>query len=65
MSFLVVSFPVLFAAYGQGSGPIHLDTVSCSGTEERLIDCSYDSDTREDSHSEDAGVFCFDGTGNN
>ena len=44
--------------YGVGIIPILLDDVSCSGTESRLIDCSYDSTTSDCSHSEDAGVQC-------
>ncbi len=59
----IVSLPVLYAGYGQGSGPIHLDGVSCSGNEERLVNCPYDPNSSEDSHAEDAGVICFDGVG--
>ena len=46
-----------FSFFGQGSGPIHLDDVRCTGTERRLIDCTY---TRIDNcfHFEDAGVRC-------
>ena len=61
-NFLSVTYPVLSAGFGRGSGPIHLDTMSCLGTEERLLDCRYDPNTSEDSHAEDAGVICFDGT---
>ena len=45
------------ALFGQGSGPIHLDDVACSGSERRLIDCLY---THIDNcvHSKDAGVRC-------
>ena len=46
------------AHFGQGTGPIFMDDVACSGSELRLLDCSYDSDTSADSHSEDAGVRC-------
>ena len=46
------------AYYGQGTGPILLDDVSCTGTESRLISCTYDSNTADCSHSEDAGVRC-------
>lgn len=46
------------ASFGQGSGPIYLDDVTCSGTEARLIDCSYDRSTSDCSHSRDAGVTC-------
>ena len=46
-----------FAFFGQGSGPIHLDDVACTGSERRLIDCRY---TAIDNciHFEDAGVRC-------
>ena len=46
------------ALYGQGTGSILLDNVACTGTESRLIDCSYDSHTADCSHSEDAAVYC-------
>ena len=46
-----------FAFFGQGSGPIHLDDVRCTGSERRLVDCTY---TAIDNciHFEDAGVRC-------
>ena len=46
------------AHFGQGNGPIGLDNVGCSGSELRLVDCSYDSHTSDCSHVEDAGVLC-------
>ena len=46
------------AYFGIGSGPIHLDDVACTGTEEALVNCSYDSHTADCSHFEDAGVRC-------
>ena len=48
----------LSARYGQGSGPIHLDNVACTGTENALVNCTYDSDTSDCFHFEDAGVLC-------
>ena len=47
-----------FAHFGQGSGPIFMDDVECSGYELRLIDCIHDNITTEDRHFEDAGVLC-------
>ena len=46
--------------FGQGTGPIFLDEVGCTGSELTLISCPHldsvgDSDCR---HSEDAGVQC-------
>ena len=46
------------AYFGQGSGPIHLDYVLCSGTEYKLTDCETGNRTRLSSHSEDVGVKC-------
>ena len=46
------------AYYGQASGSIHLDNLACTGSEGRLIDCSYDSHTADCTHSEDAGLSC-------
>ncbi|XP_030832693.1 deleted in malignant brain tumors 1 protein isoform X2 [Strongylocentrotus purpuratus] len=48
------------ATYGQGSGPIYLDDVECSGFESRLIDCSINGlGNHNCGHSQDAGVFCY------
>ena len=44
--------------FGQGSGPIVLDDVRCTGTEERLVDCPYDQNTADCSHSQDSSVRC-------
>ena len=47
------------AAFGPGTGPILLDNVDCSGSEDSLINCSHSSFVRCSSgHSEDAGVRC-------
>lgn len=51
--------PFLFAAFGQGTGFIHLDNVQCTGSESRLLDCTSSRDASEDFHSEDAGVRCY------
>ncbi len=48
--------------FGEGTGPIWLDEVSCRGDEERLIDCprSMFNDT-DCNHSEDVGIICVTG----
>ena len=48
------------ASFGQGSGPILLDSVTCSGNESTLASCGHlgVSVTRSCSHTEDAGVRC-------
>uniref|UniRef100_A0A665UPM6 Neurotrypsin n=1 Tax=Echeneis naucrates TaxID=173247 RepID=A0A665UPM6_ECHNA len=47
------------AHYGQGSGPILLDQVQCSGNELSLEECSHNSwEMHNCDHREDAGVSC-------
>ena len=47
------------AKYGEGSGPVLLDYVSCYGHESRIDECArggwYDTDC---DHSRDAGIKC-------
>ncbi|KAF3980675.1 MAG: scavenger receptor cysteine-rich domain-containing protein [Methylococcales symbiont of Iophon sp. n. MRB-2018] len=52
--------PTSDASYGEGNGPILLDNVVCSGSEENLLECSYNPlFTTNCIHSEDAGVNCL------
>ena len=47
------------AYFGQGSGPIFLDNVTCYGTESTLLSCNSNRIGYENcSHSEDASVRC-------
>ena len=47
------------ACYGQGTGPIFLDNVGCSGSETTLLSCSHNGIGIENcGHHEDAGVTC-------
>uniref|UniRef100_A0A8D0D1L8 SRCR domain-containing protein n=1 Tax=Sander lucioperca TaxID=283035 RepID=A0A8D0D1L8_SANLU len=47
------------AAFGQGSGPIWLDDVSCSGNESSITDCRHQGfGVHNCGHFEDASVVC-------
>ena len=47
------------AAFGEGSGPIVLDNVQCSGSETRILDCTANAiGDHNCDHSKDAGVTC-------
>lgn len=47
------------AYFGEGTGPILMDNVRCSGTETSLSQCTFISEDSHDCrHSEDAGVIC-------
>ena len=48
------------AGFGQGSGSIWLDSVTCTGNESTLASCGHlgIGVTRSCNHSEDAGVRC-------
>lgn len=47
-----------YAAFGQGSGPIFLDDVHCSGDEQNLTACPHTTN-HNCGHYEDAGVTCL------
>ena len=51
---------VYSAGFGQGSGPILLSSVTCSGNEASIANCVHLglNITSSCSHSEDAGVIC-------
>lgn len=47
------------AYFGEGTGPIHMDNVKCTGEERSLADCIKQAPgTHNCRHSEDAGVIC-------
>ena len=45
------------AFFGQGTGPIQIDNVGCSGSESVLVQCSHLT-INNCGHVEDAGVRC-------
>ena len=49
------------AYFGEGSGPIWLDSVACTDDEPMLLNCVHlgINVTRSCDHSEDAGVRCY------
>lgn len=45
--------------FGVGSGPIHLDNVGCSGSENEISQCAHAGFRKHNcQHVEDASVFC-------
>lgn len=49
----------VMAYFGEGTGPIHVDNVKCSGEERSIADCIKQLPaTHNCRHSEDAGVIC-------
>lgn len=52
--------PVRSAFFGQGTGTILLDDLSCTGTEQTLLNCTNGNRLSSSNcdHSEDAGVKC-------
>ena len=51
----------MFTTVSDGTGPILMDNVGCYGWETRLIDCSHNRDTSEDTHDRDIAVHCIPG----
>ena len=55
----IAALAVVRVAFGQGTGPIYLYGVGCTGTESSLLSCSHSGiGVTYCSHSSDAGVVC-------
>ena len=52
-----IAIVVFNAGFGQGTGPVFLDGVGCTGNESSLLSCSR-SGIASCSHFHDAGVVC-------
>jgi len=52
-----IAIAVSRVTFGQGTGPVFLSNVGCTGTESSLLSCSPIGVTYC-SHSQDAGVVC-------
>ena len=48
----------IYTFYGEGKGPILLNNVKCLGIEYGVLECVYDHNTADCSHSDDVGVMC-------
>ena len=59
LGYLRASFAYSSSHFGQGTGPIWLDNIQCTGTESRLDQCPHNGiGVHNCIHSEDTGVRC-------
>ena len=47
------------AYFGQGTGPIQLNNVRCTGNEVLLLQCSHSTLAYSCGHDKDAGLRCY------
>ena len=53
--------PLRNAFFGQGTGPILLDNIDCTGNEQSLLSCPHNGiNIHNCGHHEDAGVRCLE-----
>ena len=57
-SFLTGTYSATFSNKRPLSIPMYMDNVGCYGTEAKLTDCAYDTDTSEDTHYGDVWIDC-------
>ena len=55
----IIETALSFAHFGEGTGPIWLDDVFCTGSESELLECSHNGvGNHKCDHFEDASVRC-------
>lgn len=54
----VLPDPVISSSFGPGVGGIYGQLLACIGIEERLVDCTFNSNTSGCTHTNDVGVIC-------
>ena len=64
--FLTEAVPYGLARFGQGTGPVVLNNLLCSGSESSLLNCRSDGlgNIGTCTHADDAGVVCMEGNTN-
>ena len=65
LNYSAAVYAVGYAHFGQANSsfPIWMDSVKCRGDEKTIAACRHDGwGTHDCSHSEDAGVVCFNGS---
>ena len=66
LGFLTALIVYSNARYGQGTGPILLDDVTCGGYESSLLSCRHSGvGIHNCNHNEDASVVCGENGGEN
>lgn len=58
MFFLIDASANTSAAFGPGTGTVYGRSVTCSGNEDSLINCGFNTDVTSCTHLNDAGVTC-------
>ncbi len=46
------------AQFGEGTGGIHMNDITCQGDEDSLLDCDSGAQSQQCTHADDVGVSC-------